>query len=206
VFVVGLTGGIGSGKSTVAAMFTRLGGGLVDTDEIAHRLTAPDGAALPLLTEAFGNGILTPEGALNRAALRQLAFADPQVRRRLESILHPMIRARADAEILASSAPYVLLAVPLFLETGGREAYAIDRLLVVDCPEHMQLARVMARSALSKAEAAAILATQTDRKTRLLAADDIIDNRDKPEDLLPIVENLHHAYLQAAMRKGMIPV
>ncbi|MDR3351668.1 MAG: dephospho-CoA kinase [Zoogloeaceae bacterium] len=201
MFVVGLTGGIGSGKSTVAALFARAGGGLVDTDEIAHRLTAPDGAALPHLTEAFGPGILDATGVLDRAALRRLAFSDPQARARLEGILHPMIRERAQTEIRAAATPYVLLAVPLLLETGGRNAYAIDRLLVVDCPEETQLTRVMARSALTRAEAQAILDAQIDRNTRRMAADDIIENQGTPEELEPIVNCLHQSYLAAARQK-----
>ena len=199
---VGLTGGVGSGKSTVADAFVRLGGALVDTDALAHRLTAPQGAALPTLMAAFGADILAADGGLDRAAMRHKVFADPAVRRRLEKILHPMIRKAAEAEMDAllsdAGVPYVLVAIPLLVETGGRSAYGLDRVLVVDCPEEAQAARVMARSGLNAAEVQAIIAAQASRAERLAEADDVIDNRGTRAEINSQVAQLHARYLHIA--------
>jgi dephospho-CoA kinase len=200
VYVVGLTGGIGSGKSTVADLFVNEGAALVDTDAIAHRLTGPDGAALPALLAAFGAGIVDPRGALDRAAMRQRVFADPSARARLEGILHPMIRQQADADCLAASAPYVILAVPLLVETGAYRARC-DRVLVVDCPESLQLRRVMARSGLSADEVAAIMAAQASRPVRLAAADDVVINDGSLEKIQRQVVDMHQEYLRRAREK-----
>jgi dephospho-CoA kinase len=200
MFVVGLTGGIGSGKSAVAAAFVRLGAGLVDTDHLARRLTTPGGAALPPLAALFGSGILAPDGSLDRAAMRRRVFADAHARKQLEGILHPLIRGEAKAEIAASVAPYVLLAIPLLVETGGRAAYDLDRVLVVDCPETLQISRVMARSGLTKEEAKAMLAAQASRAARLAAADEVIDNSGSLNCLEPAVARLHDRYLEMAAR------
>jgi dephospho-CoA kinase len=197
-FVVGLTGGIGSGKSTVAAAFVRLGGGLVDTDILARRLTASGGAALTPLVEAFGADILAPDGSLNRTAMRQRIFTDPAARRQLEGILHPLIRAEAKLEIAACSAPYALLAIPLLVETGGRAGYRLDRVLVVDCPESLQKARVMARSGLTADETQAMMAAQASRAMRLAAADDVIDNSGGLADMESAVASLHDRYMTMA--------
>ena len=196
-FVVGLTGGIGSGKSTVGEAFVRLGAGLVDTDILARRLTAPGGAALAPLVERFGAGILAADGGLDRAAMRRRAFADPDVRRQLEAVLHPLIRAQAAAEITALRAPYVLLAIPLLAETG-RAAYDLNRVLLVDCPEDVQRQRVMARSGLAADEVAAIMAAQASRAARRAIADDVLDNSGAPEDLEAAVADLHRRYLEYA--------
>jgi dephospho-CoA kinase len=196
-FTVALTGGIGSGKSTVAQGFVNLGAALVDTDALAHQLTAPDGAALPAIRAAFGASMLTKDGALNRPLMRQKVFADAAIRRQLEAILHPLIHARLLRALaaLASTAPYVLIAIPLLVESGGRSRYAPDRVLVVDCPENLQIQRVMARSALSEVEVKAILSTQASREERLSIADDIIDNSGGAEALLPQIFSLHTSYL-----------
>jgi dephospho-CoA kinase len=202
MFVVGLTGGIGSGKSVVATAFVRLGGALVDTDILARRLTAPGGAALAPLSAAFGADILARDGSLNRAVMRARVFACPDERRRLEDILHPLIRREAQAEISAAVAPYVLLAIPLLVETGGRENYGLNRVLVVDCSEAWQVKRVMARSGLTEAEARAIMAAQASRTARLAVADDVLENNGSLAKLEPAVARLHHLYLKMAARKS----
>jgi dephospho-CoA kinase len=155
-FVIGLTGGIGSGKSTVADTFVALGASLVDTDAIAHELTGPQGAAMPALQAAFGDSILSADGAMNRAAMRQLVFSDPQAKSRLESLLHPRIRQLAAERCQAATTPYVILAVPLLLESGNYRQRC-QRIAVVDCPESVQISRVMQRSSLPADEVRRIM-------------------------------------------------
>lgn len=196
-FKVGLTGGIGSGKSTVAQAFVALGAGLVDTDQIARRLTAPDGAALPLLADAFGADILAADGSLNRALMRRQVFADADARRRLEAILHPLIRAQSFAGIAASHAPWLLIDIPLLVAVG-RESYALDRVLVVDCPENLQIERVMARNKLTAPEVAAMMAAQSTRAERLAIADDVIDNSGNRAKLQAQITTLHQRYIEMA--------
>ncbi len=200
MYVVGLTGGIGSGKSTVADLFVARGAALVDTDAIAHELTGPDGSAMPALVAAFGQDILRSDGGLDRQAMRARVFAVPAEKARLEGILHPLIRSEADRRCRAASAPYVILAVPLLVESGGYRERC-DRILVVDCSEATQQARVIARSGLAAAEVRAIMAAQASRETRLAAADDVIDNEHGLAALLPQVDQLHRNYLQAALTK-----
>jgi dephospho-CoA kinase len=190
---VGLTGGIGSGKSTVAAHFVRLGAGLVDTDAIARELTAPGGGAIAAIAQAFGRGFLTPEGALDRAAMRRRAFEDPAARARLEAILHPAIRAEADAALERAPGPYALIDVPLLFETRGY-AGRLWRTLVVDCPEALQVARVRARSGLAEAEVRAIMAAQWPRWRRLQMADDVVWNGGDEAGLAPQCARLHALY------------
>jgi dephospho-CoA kinase len=203
LFVVGLTGGIGSGKSTAADLFVARGAGLVDTDAIAHRLTGPAGAAMPAIVAAFGPGAARPDGALDRARMREQAFADPTRRLQLESILHPMIRAAALQDVGRSSAPYVLLAVPLLSATSGyRER--MDRILVVDCSGDWQIERVVQRSGLSREQVAAIIAVQPAREQRLAMADDVIDNDGDESALAPQVERLHQQYLRLAQSKRTV--
>lgn len=199
-FIVGLTGGIGSGKSTVADGLAALGAAVVDTDAIAHALTAPGGAAIAAIREAFGAGVITPEGALDRAAMRRRIFAAPAERARLEAILHPLIRAEADARIrrlAGADFPYVVLVVPLLTETGGY-LQRVDRILVVDTPEEAQLDRVMARSGLRREEVAAIMAAQATRQARLAIADDVIANDAGLDKLQAAVAALHARYLVMA--------
>ena len=202
-FIVGLSGGIGSGKSTAADSFAALGAAVVDTDVIAHELTAVGGAALPAIVAAFDGGVLLADGGLDRAAMRRLVFSDPAAKERLEAILHPLIRrasedrSRAAAE---SRAPYVLLVVPLLVEAGAFRPL-VDRVLVVDCDESVQIARVMARSALSADEARAIMATQAARGLRLAAADDVLSNNGSRARLNAQIELLHARYLELAARK-----
>jgi len=175
-FVVGLTGGIGSGKSAAAERFAALGAVVVDTDLIAHQLTATGGDAIPALQQEFGKQIVASDGALDRAAMRALAFSDATARQRLEAILHPMIRARSDAEVVAAlGAPYVVLVVPLLVESQ-RYRERCDRIAVVDVPESVQLERVIRRSGLAREQVEAIMAAQASRAQRRAIADDLIDN------------------------------
>jgi dephospho-CoA kinase len=203
-FVVGLTGGIGSGKSSVADLFVRRGAGLVDTDQLAHALTAPEGAAIERLRDAFGPDFITPQGALDRTRMRALVFADPTARARLEAVLHPLIRTQAQRDVSACRAPYVVLAVPLLIESGSWHERC-QRVLVVDCPVALQRARVMARSGLPAEEVDRIIAAQASRETRLAAADDVIDNGGDAGALLPQVDRLHALYLALAQAEKPAP-
>lgn len=196
-FIVGLTGGIGSGKSAAATLFEQLGATVVDTDAIAHALTAPGGAAIVPIRAAFGDEVIDARGALDRAAMRRKIFADASAKARLEGILHPMIRAEADRRSAAARSAYVVLVVPLLVESGGYRS-RVQRVAVVDCPEEMQVARVMARSGLSAEEARAIMAAQVDRQARLAVADDVIDNGGELAALRPQVEALHRRYIEMA--------
>lgn len=200
-FVVGLTGGIGSGKSRAAELFSALGACVVDTDVVAHDLTAPGGAALPAITARFGADVLDARGALDRAGMRERVFADPAERRALEAILHPMIRAESQRRIARASARYVVHVVPLLIESPGyRER--VQRVLVVDCPEPLQIERVGSRSALAPGEVQRIIAAQVPRAERLAAADDVIDNSGAPEALEAQVAGLHRRYLELARAAG----
>lgn len=194
--VVGLTGGIGSGKSTVAERFQALGATVVDTDEISRRLTGPGGAAMERLAAEFGDTYLTAQGALDRAAMRRLAFEDPAARARLEAILHPAIRAAADAALAAAPGPYAIVVVPLLYETRGY-AGRVARVLVVDCPEALQVERTCARSGLAPGEVRAIMAAQWPRWRRLQVADDVVWNGGEPAALEPQCERLHRRYAAA---------
>ncbi len=196
-FRVGLTGGIGSGKSAAASLFEALGAAVVDTDVIAHELTAPGGAAIESIRNAFGDEVIDARGALDRAAMRRKVFADASAKVRLEAILHPMIRTEADSRSAAARAPYVVLVVPLLVESGGYRS-RVRRVAVVDCPEEVQVARVMTRSGLSAEEARAIMAAQVSREQRLAVADDVIDNGGDLAALRPQVEALHRRYLEMA--------
>jgi len=196
-YVVGLTGGIGSGKSAAAAIFAELGAAVVDTDAIAHELTAPGGGAITAIREAFGAGFIAPDGALDRRRMRDAVFADAAAKRKLEAILHPMIRAVTEARTRAARAPYVVQVVPLLVESGNyRER--MQRVLVVDCLERTQVARTMARSRLGAQEVRAIMAAQATREARRAAADDLIDNDGDLAALRPQVEALHRRYLELA--------
>ena len=194
--VVGLTGGIASGKSAVAAMFVALGAGLVDTDAVAREVVAPGEPGLTAVRAAFGPKVLLPSGELDRAALRGLVFDDDAKRRQLESLLHPLIRAGTLAKLADVAAPYAIVAVPLLVETDFRQL--VDRVLVVDCPEHLQLERLMKRDAIPRPEALGMLRAQADRATRLKAAHDIIDNSGTREAMRAQVEVLHRRYLDLA--------
>lgn len=200
-FIVGLTGGIGSGKSTVADLFGRRGAALVDTDAIAHELTAAQGAAMPAIVSTFGPAAQRVDGALDRAVMRRLVFSDSVARAKLEGILHPLIREYSAARcVAAAAAPYVVLVVPLLLETGSFRRRC-DRVLVVDCLEEAQIARVRARSGLASDEVRVIMSTQVSRSDRLAAADDIVVNDVDLEALVPQVDSLHQLYLRLARAK-----
>jgi len=196
-YIVGLTGGIGSGKSAATDRFAALGASVVDTDRIAHELTAPGGGAIEAIRTAFGDAMIAPDGSLDRAAMRALAFREPDARRRLEAILHPMIRTESARQCVAARGPYVILAVPLLVESGGYRERC-DRICVVDCPEALQLERVRARNGLADEQIRAIMAAQASRAQRLAAADDVIDNAGALAALHAQVERLHAAYLVAA--------
>ena len=199
--VVGLTGGIGCGKSAVADCFVALGVPLVDTDAIAHELTGPGGAAMPAIRSAFGDGVVRADGSLDRAAMRSIVFANFGARVRLESILHPRIRTESRARVEAvADAPYVILAVPLLIEAGGWRD-RVDRILVVDCAEETQIARVVARSGMSPDEVRAIIAAQATRGQRFAAADDMLHNDGDLAELPPRVATLHRRYLELAAAK-----
>lgn len=195
---VGLTGGIGSGKTMVGDRLGALGATVVDADAISHGLTSAGGAALAPLREAFGARAIGADGALDRAAMRELAFGDPAARKRLEAILHPMIRAESDRARAAASGPYVVMVVPLLFETGGQSR--VDRTLVVDTPEALQVARVGARSGLAEAEVRAIMAAQWPRWRRLQMADDVIWNGGEAALVVSQCERLHRRYTELAGR------
>lgn len=196
-FVVGLTGGIGSGKSAVANAFASLGVEIVDADLLAHRLSAPGQPGYAAIREEFPDVELTPDGEIDRARLRSRVFVDPAARVRLEAALHPLIAAAAKRQIAAWHGPYGVTVVPLLLERG-KLASAVDRILVVDCPEDAQISRVVARSGMTPAEVRAIMATQSSRDARLAAADDVIDNGGPPEAIAPQVERLDRRYRELA--------
>jgi dephospho-CoA kinase len=192
-FCVGLTGGIGSGKSAASGVFEALGAAVVDTDEISRALTAPGGAAIAAIREQFGTAALGPDGGLDRERMRLLVFRDAASRTRLEAILHPLIRARTRAAIAAARAPYVIVVVPLLLETGACMEL-IQRVLVVDCDEAQQIRRVAAGRGLAPEEVRRIMATQLPRAERLGRADDVIHNDGNIEALRSQVEQLHARY------------
>ena len=191
--VIGLTGGIGSGKSTVAAQFARLGAAVIDTDLIARHLVEPGQPALAEIRSVFSDAIIDAEGRLDRAALRRRVFNDAIARAELEAILHPRIRQAVRDALEAVDAPYALVVVPLLVETRAYDEL-LDRVLVVDCPETLQVERVMARNGLSRDEVEAIMASQATRAERLAAADDVIDNAASPEALERAVAGLHAQY------------
>ena len=196
-YVVGLTGGIGSGKSAAADEFARLGAAVVDMDLISHRLTGPGGAALPAIQRLFGEGFVLPSGAMDRKRMRERVFADAAARKSLESVLHPLIREESERQIAAAAGTYVVHVVPLLVESGDFRR-RVDRVLVVDCPEATQIARLRARSGLSGDEALAIVQSQASRAERLAAADDVIDNGGTLEDLRRQVAALHAKYAAMA--------
>jgi dephospho-CoA kinase len=194
--VVGLTGGIGSGKSAAADAFAEHGASVVDTDAIARELTETEGGAITEIERIFGKDFIR-DGAMDRKKMRDHVFADPAAKRALESLLHPMIREESAKRIAAAGGPYVIHVVPLLIESPDYRS-RVDRILVVDCPEETQLARVRARSGLSEEEVRRIMRSQVSRAERLAAADDVIDNRGSRDALRKQVAALHKKYLQFA--------
>lgn len=195
--IIGLTGGIGSGKSAVASRFASHGIAIVDTDLIAHSLTGPEGAAIPQIRQAFGEDMIAADGRLDRARMRTLVFASPEARQQLEHILHPMIRTESERQCAAAISPYVILAVPLLIESGAYRERC-SRICVVDCPPSLQVERVRVRNGLSVEEVEAIIAAQSSREARLAAADDVIDNSSSLDALWQQVDALHQRYLSLA--------
>ena len=191
--VVALTGGIGSGKTSVATRLAELGAAVIDTDLLAHALTRSGGEAMPAIAAAFGPEVIATDGSLDRPAMRRRAFADPQARRKLEAILHPLIRARLAEELRQVEAAYAVLVIPLLFETGWTDI--ADRILVVDLPEDQQIARVMRRNALSETEVRQIIASQASAATRRAGADDLIENSGNLEALRWQTDRLHRDYL-----------
>ncbi len=200
-FVVGLTGGIGSGKSAAAEEFGRLGATVVDADAIAHELTRAGGAAIGQVRSLFGDEYIDAEGAMNRAKVRALVFRDPAARKTLEELLHPMIRSESERRIAAASGPYVIHVVPLLVESPAYRQ-RVARVLVVDCPESIQVERVRRRSSLSEVEARRVIEAQSKREDRLAAADDVIDNSGSIAALHKQVRELHARYLAQSRSRG----
>ena len=206
-YSVGLTGGIGSGKSTVADRFAGKGIAIIDADVAAHRLTASGGLAIDAIREAFGPSFIAADGALDRVRMRTHVFADVNERKRLEAILHPMIRCACEVERANASSPYVMLVVPLLFEStrdstrrAATRAVTVQRTLVVACDERVQIERVMRRSGMSEDQVKAIIATQMPAPRRIALADDVIDNSGPAEALDRPIERLHSQYLEAAAR------
>jgi dephospho-CoA kinase len=189
---VALTGGIASGKSTVAQLFAALGASIVDTDLLAREVVAPGSPLLPRIAQHFGERVLQADGSLDRALLRDLVFADPAERRWLEGVTHPAIRELTDARCEAATGPYVIVAIPLLVETRGEERF--DRVLVVDCAPELQLARLQARDGMTRAQAERMLAAQATREQRLAVADDVVRNDGDIAALRDQVEALHRLY------------
>jgi dephospho-CoA kinase len=196
--LVGLTGGIGSGKTAVSNLLAKLGAGIVDTDVIAHQVTAPNGAAIAAIEKQFGSEYIDSTGALDRNKMRALVFAKPEARKALEAITHPLIRQetiKQAQQLAAAGAPYLVFVVPLLIESGSWQGL-IDYLVVVDCPEETQIARVMQRSNLSRPEVLQILQAQTSRKDRLAHANAVIENNGTLAQLDADVNRLHQKILQ----------
>lgn len=193
MFKVGLTGGIGCGKSTVSDIFTALGVPVIDSDVIAHEVVEPGEDGLKQIVEHFGTKVLNPDGTLNREHLRNTIFDDATARIDLEKILHPLIRKRSNEQLEKLNSYYAILSIPLLVENGLTNA--VDRVLVVDCAEQTQIERICARDGITSDKAEAILAAQCSRNQRLEVADDIIDNEQPLAELKNKVESLHHSYL-----------
>lgn len=195
--VIGLTGGIGSGKSAAADEFARLGATVIDTDAIAHGLTCPGGAAISGVRRLLGDAYVDSTGAMDRRKVRELVFSDPAAKRRLEALLHPLIREESQRRIAAATGPYVVHVVPLLIESPDYRR-RVDRVLVIDCPDELRIARVRARSGLAENEVRRIFAAQATSAERRAAADDLVDNGGSLEELHTQVRALHRRYLGLA--------
>jgi dephospho-CoA kinase len=197
--IIGLTGGIGSGKSTVAGIFQQLGVPVIDADVIAHAMVAPGQPALKEIIEAFGPASVDASGVLERNRLRKLVFSDPAQRHRLEAILHPKIRREIITLTTNTQAPYCIVVIPLLLETDQQDL--VDRILVIDAGEDRQIARVTLRNGLPRSEIAAIIAAQASRDSRLAVADEVINNDGSLDELADQVRSHHEKYLKIALKQ-----
>ena len=202
MLVVGLTGGMGSGKTTVSNLFAELGVPVIDTDLIGRQLTDPGSEVLDEVRTMFTDEVMHADGTLDRAALRRLVFKDTPARRRLEALLHPRIRKRVGQDLALLDVPYSIVVIPLLVEAGGYQD-VLDRVLVIDCPQAMQVERVMLRSDLSRDEVEAMLATQASREKRLAVANDVILNTTTPDVLRTQVIRLHQHY--GALANSLLP-
>lgn len=200
MLVIGLTGGIGSGKSSVARIFSTLGATVIDTDEIAHRLTEKGTQTLAAILEQFGSTYQLPDGNLDRAQLRQCIFSDHAAKVKLEALLHPLIKQQVILEMAKAQGPYLVLVVPLFFETGAYRDL-VNRVLVVDCDQDQQIARTMSRSKLSTEEVSTIMNQQLSRAERNQHADDILANQGTHEHLEKLTQELHQHYLTLASQQ-----
>lgn len=201
-FCVGLTGGMGAGKSTVAARFASHGVAVIDTDVISRQLTSAGGAAMAAILAAFGPDVVGADGALNRPVMRARVFSNPADRQTLEAILHPLIRENAARSLALAKAPYAVLVVPLLAENLSAYRDLVDRVLVVDCDEEEQIRRISTRPTMNEAEARAMLAAQCSRTTRLRIADEVLDNRGDLAMLTAQIDKLHQKYLDIVQGRG----
>lgn len=190
---IGLTGGIGSGKSTITTLFSQFNIPIIDADIIAHQLVEPGKPALSLLQQAFGDDIINQDNSLNRTHLREIIYSDKDKKVQLESILHPLIFQKMQSECDQQNSPYTILSIPLLIET--KMTSFVDRILVVDCTKEIQIERVKQRDQLSTKRILSIISSQVSRETRLSFADDVIDNSHSTSQLVDQVKNLHHQYL-----------
>ncbi|BET97913.1 dephospho-CoA kinase [Xenorhabdus taiwanensis] len=195
-YIVALTGGIGSGKTTISNVFSSLGVPLVDADIIAREVVAPGTPALQAITEHFGADILLPDGSLNRAMLRQKVFAAPEAKQWLNALLHPRIQIETQRQLNQVTAPYVIWVVPLLIENNLM--HLAERVLVVDVPVEVQITRTIARDGVSREQVENILAAQASRQDRLEKADDVIVNYNSEQDISSRVVELHQQYLKQA--------
>ncbi|QWE20797.1 dephospho-CoA kinase [Polynucleobacter sp. AP-Kolm-20A-A1] len=203
ILLVGLTGGIGSGKTAVSDLLGKFGAGIIDTDLIAHQVTSPGGAAIPAILERFGPEFIDSTGALNRSKMRTLVFANPESRQALEQITHPLIRQETIREankLAQAGAPYLVFVVPLLIESNSWRGI-VDYLVVVDCPKETQIERVMRRSNLPREEVEQILQAQASREERLSQADVVIENQGSLATLEVEVQDLHQKILQIQKNK-----
>lgn len=200
-FRLGLTGGIGSGKTTVANFFAELGASLIDTDAIAHQLTAANGAAIPIIELVFGTAAIQTDGALNRTYMRDLIFQDVSKKKQLETILHPLIRLEAERQALLAQGNYLIFVVPLLVESGNWQN-RLDQIAVVDCHVETQIQRVIQRNGLARAQVEAIIKSQATRSDRLAIADVVIDSEQSLIQLKKQVTTLHQVYLKIAKAKA----
>lgn len=199
IFSVGLTGGIGSGKTTVANFFAELGASVIDTDQIAHNLTSAGGTAIAAIHDEFGAEFINSDGAMDRQRMRAYVFADPDAKRRLENILHPKIRQACEDAAQAAQGKYVIFVVPLLIESGTW-LQRVNKILVVDCDEETQIARVMQRNQFSREQVCSIMQAQASRNMRLQHADDVINSEQEIAQVKQQVELLHQKYLQLCVQ------